>query len=617
MANYVAGIIVLLVLLIVLIVSVMVALGASSRCSGGRRPDTIGARFASAFKVFNSVGNAVGAWGIPMLHAQAGLPRSAHPDAQTFGSSGSGDVYYVNNGYVHECVAADDSNPTCSQVLSVSGMSLPRAAYPSDYFGDRRLAVMSSDSNDTSGIIEMHERVSGVFEGSRLFKINQMPNVTYFISCCWLGPFLANNDLSVGQWGIVYGGGGSGNRSAIAVYDSADATRLYKQWGQYNGTMVVGNANEFIQWSYFVGAITATGAGGGDTITLSGLSSSAMSVYRTAGNRIVIGGDTDPYTWVLESDGTGSGSTVGVTSAPPAFVPGMRAIVLPSATDTLATGTSAGMHHMLSGGGTFSGTASVYGNIGVTSDALHILDDNGDYYEAQRSDVGDWTATLKRDAAVPTSGYRPSVAAIDGSGEPIVFMTNGGFNQRTARYEYVDGGTDVYTADWSITGSGWWPTVSGAGSSAGGDPEVTTIHGHMYMMPVDDRCYRALNTGGACDHARLVVNAKMVVDGEASYHGTIAVGVSGKGWCVWSYSDDGAVHLERNDIPKHARLDARGHVRVRARIGTLGTVSISSATARGLSMSVSNRNPRAVASMSGYLIEEDPERHVLPDVLML
>ena len=501
-------------------------------------------------------------------------------------------------------------------------MNFPRAAYPTDIFGDRRLAVMDSDSNDVTGVVEMHEKTGGSWSGTRLYKINQPPSATYFISCCWLGPFLACVDLSQSRWGITWCGGSSGDRTAINVYSDAPSTRIYKRWGQYNGTMVVCRADECIQWTYFTTSVASTSTSQPYSVTLSGASASALSAYRSSGRKIIIGGDASPYTWSLEADGTGSDQTIGLTSAPPSFTSGMQAIVLPTNAETLATGSSSGIHHMITGAGTWDDSASVYGNIGVTSDNVHMLDASAGYYELDRPDSGDWTATLRQASATTTTGFRPSTCAIDGSGEPIVFNNNGGSSSgnQTSRYEYVDAGNDVFTSTW-VAGSSamWWGAVSGAGGSAGGDPEVTTIHGHMYMMPVDSLSYRALDTGTLPDGSRMVINASMKLDaqGSASYHHHVGVWVTHRGWTVWTYADDGAVTLAREDVTGTAKKLTNGHFSVTAKLGKLGTCVVSSAAARGLSLTIGKRDPATLARLQGYLVEENPSNQRVADATSL
>ena len=225
-----------------------------------------------------------------------------------------------------------------------------------------------------------------------------------------------------------------------------------------------------------------------------------------------------------------------------------------------------------------------------------------------------------------------TIALADGTTTSTVTV-NGTFAPTIASFESNDG-VAAFTRDtWEGAALGYWveevdesPTGSAANpssvyyattrslgfrtvqASSSGDPEVHAMDGTFYVLPVNEKVYRAFQTRSG----DLVMNVKMDMKGSSdrSYHGTLMAFKDGKKVLQWTFEGDHGAPKIEHENKSHVRVTERsGHYAATFNTDTVGRVTVASGDSRSLHFFVEKKTLNLI---DGYAVRRDEARHEVP-----
>ncbi len=580
----------LIVLFVVVVVSLIIVITTASRrtCSGSLLHQPTNRKTHNVFraKARNIMPSGSSATGVLYMLTQE------NGTTDRIGSVNMGDD-----------VPTMEYHPDIDTINDSFPLSAARQVLATNFFGNTRVIV--SSTNDAG----IWERTStDPDEWTYRAALSREPSTSYiYIGAVVCGAFIIGTNYTSGHIVAAFVGTNSGSSTPVIVLSGSTSSHVTRAVGGYGEKVVFASNrtdNYYLDWSYF--STTVSGISG-QVITLDSSNESLLGAYGTTGRRIVLGSASSGTTVVTA--GSRSGADITVMGTLPSYESPLYAIVLPTdseiaydATGTIAvTGTDSTV---------FNWGSNVFDTFGVTPSYIYWVGTNRSGYQIDRS-----TGVLTKLGDSVTNSSGGYVGAISAGGEDRVafFSYSSGVNMQVMLWDDPDG--------FIMNGSSWLapnPFESSFASGlvpqsggAGGDPEVVTLDGHQYMLPTDARTYRALDTGGP-PATRLVVNIACVVEGDASYHGILWACYGGDHIVSWTYdSDRGPPTLTTGHRSPYVTILKDGHIKFEVKDSHAGRVTLGSTFGRGISIALTKR-PH---SLSGYLICENNEGHVVADLL--
>lgn len=258
----------------------------------------------------------------------------------------------------------------------------------------------------------------------------------------------------------------------------------------------------------------------------------------------------------------------------------------------------------------FAGGQNLGGPVGVTSSSIYVSDMGG-LRSLQLSD-------LTTSSSVHTfGGTCYGIASFrNGTTERSFVIANDTFGGVNKMYEVEDSHTASPTVvDNSPTGS-TAVSIAGYSSNSGtssGDPEVTTLYGHYYKLPVDDKIYRYFDTGDTFDSGasarRVWVNVKMIMEDGESYQDKVHIHwLDNNGThksASWHWADPTKPPTSFSDPHEVFTKSDTGDLSVKFTHAACGKITLASSYARGIDISIEKHSP----DLKGYIVREFPSKH--------